>query len=326
MGAVLLLMPGDPLHPRRVDPHFEPEAVAAREAGHRVALVDHDGLEAPGGAIAAVAGVPTAGSVSGVPESRKEHSGKGFDSNERRESNERWNPDEDGPAVYRGWMLRAERYAEFATALAARGVVLRTSPGEYRRAHELPGWYPALSGLTPPSVWTSGSDRADFDRCRQELGSGPVVLRDYTKSMKHYWDEAAFIPEIAAADAAWRVAARFLELRDEAFVGGFVLRRYEDFDSAEARTWWVDGRCVLIGAHPDAPDQSPPDDLDLSGVATVLAELRLPFVTVDLAHRTDGTWRVVELGDGQVSDRPTSLEPGELIAAIASPASATART
>ena len=50
-----------------------------------------------------------------------------------------------------------------------------------------------------------------------------------------------------------------------------------------------------------------------------MAGLGLPFVTVDLALRTDGIWRVVELGDGQVSDRPTTLAPHGLIAALASP-------
>jgi hypothetical protein len=297
---VLLLMPGDSMRPRTIDPHFEPEAEAARQAGHRVAVIDHNALTSPGGAAAAVAGVPL------IPNMR---SGEGFSFDEG----------DVRDAVYRGWMLRSEQYRDFAGALAERGVVLRTTAAQYQQGHELPGWYPALSGLTPPSVWTTGSSRADFDRCRHQLGSGPVVLRDYAKSMKHYWDEAAFIPEIAAADAAWRVARRFLELRDDDFVGGFVLRRYEDFDSSEVRTWWVAGQCVLVDAHPDTPQQSPPDDLDLSAAAPVVAQLGLPFVTVDFAHRSDGTWRVVELGDGQVSDRPATLEPLGLITALASP-------
>ncbi|MDG4780078.1 ATP-grasp domain-containing protein [Micromonospora sp. WMMD961] len=41
-------------------------------------------------------------------------------------------------------------------------------------------------------------------------------------------------------------------LRDDDLVGGFVLRRFERFASAEARTWWVGGVFVLIGAHPDS--------------------------------------------------------------------------
>jgi len=70
-----------------------------------VILVDHDALAEPGGAGRAVAAVP-------------EHAGQ---------------------AVYRGWMLRSGQDAAFADALARRGVSLRTSAGQYRQAHELPG-------------------------------------------------------------------------------------------------------------------------------------------------------------------------------------------
>ncbi|MBP2337173.1 hypothetical protein JOF41_003351 [Saccharothrix coeruleofusca] len=274
----LLLLPCDVLNPRRVDEHFAAEAEAARAAGLEVALVDHDALARSGDADRAVRRVP-----------------------------------EGGEAVYRGWMLRAERYAAFAEALRRRGVVPKTGAEQYRRAHELPGWYRDLAAVTPRSAWTGGDDRADFDRARRELGAGPAVLRDYTKSMKHYWHEAAFIPELGDGDAAWAVARRFRELRDEDMVGGFVLRRFERFVSAEVRTWWAHGRCRLVGAHPDTPDDLPATGPDLSVVAPLVAGLGLPFVTVDLALREDGAWRVVELGDGQVSDRPASIPPAALI-------------
>jgi hypothetical protein len=45
--------------------------------------------------------------------------------------------------------------------------------------------------------------------------------------MKHYWHEAAFIPDLADTTAAWAVASRFRQLRDDDFTGGFVLRRRE---------------------------------------------------------------------------------------------------
>ncbi|MEU8419566.1 ATP-grasp domain-containing protein [Micromonospora sp. NPDC048835] len=275
---MILLVPADPLRPRRPDEHFAAEAQAARAAGLDVAVVDHDALARGADVRRAVA------SVSGS-----------------------------GMAVYRGWMLRSERYTMFAEALAERGVVLRTDGEQYRRAHELPGWYVALTAVTPPSVWTTGSERADFDRARVELGAGPAVLRDYSKSMKHYWNEAAFIPDLADAGSAWSTASRFLELRDDDFVGGFVLRRFEQLTSAEVRTWWIDGDCVLTGAHPDSPDDPAPVDFDPTPIAPMIAGLGLPFVTVDLALRTDGVWRVIELGDGQVSDRPTTLDPQRMV-------------
>ncbi|MEU4565792.1 ATP-grasp domain-containing protein [Micromonospora sp. NPDC023956] len=280
---MLLLVPADPLRPHRPDQHFAPEATAAREAGVPVAVVDHDAL-ARGDVKGALGRLP----------------GR-------------------GEAVYRGWMLHAERYAAFAEALSAQGVTLRTRAEQYRRAHELPGWYPALTSVTPATTWTAGDGREAFELARVELGDGPAVLRDYCKSMKHHWDEAAFVPDLTDGEAAWAVARRFRELREDDFVGGFVLRRFERFTSAEVRTWWRDGRCVLVGPHPDTPDRPPVDDPDLTVVTPLVAALQLPFVTVDLALRDDGVWRVVELGDGQVSDRPTTVEPARLLTPALTP-------
>ncbi|MGS2620016.1 ATP-grasp domain-containing protein [Micromonospora sp. LZ34] len=281
IAGVMLLVPGDPLHPRRPDGHFVAEARTAREAGLNVAVVDHDALVRGDDIERAVGSVP----VGGV-------------------------------TVYRGWMLSSERYAGFAAALARRGVMLRTTAEQYRRAHELPGWYSVLAEVTPRSVWTAGVDRADFDRARSAFGGGPVVVRDYVKSMKHYWDEAAFVPDVADGEVAWKVACRLRHLREDDFVGGFVLREFESFTAAELRTWWLNGRCVLIGPHPDTPYDRPPTKVDAKLFAPWVTALELPFVTVDLTLRADGVWRVVEIGDGQVSDRPASIEAAELVAAL----------
>jgi hypothetical protein len=291
---MMLLIPADVLRPRRPDEHFADEARAARRAGLEVALVDHDALSSGGEAGLALARLPE----SGTPRT----------------------------AFYRGWMLRSEQYAGFADALAQRNIVLRTSPEHYRRAHELPGWYAALTDVTPQSVWTLGDDRDAFLRACEDLGPGPAVLRDYTKSMKHYWHEAAYIPDVADTAGAWAVASRFRQLRDDDFTAGFVLRRFERLDPAEVRTWWVDGLCRLVGAHPDTPHDAPPAQFDPGAVAPLVAALRLPFVTVDLGRRTDGAWRVIEVGDGQVSDRPASIKPEELVAILAESVTSVAAT
>jgi hypothetical protein len=112
------------------------------------------------------------------------------------------------------------------------------------------------------------------------------------------------------------VASRFRELREEEFTGGFVLRRFEDFASAEVRTWWVGGRCQLVTAHPDTPGEAPPQDLDLAAFIPLIASLGLPFITADLVRRADGVWRVVEIGDGQVSDLPATCSPDVFMSAL----------
>jgi len=112
---------------------------------------------------------------------------------------------------------------------------------------------------------------------------------------------------------------RFLELREDSFTGGFVLRRFESLRADEVRTWWVHGVCVLTTAHPDSASGDVPSGIDLTAVALRVAELSLPFVTVDLALRDDGVWRVMEVGDGQVSDRSRTTPAEAFIRACALP-------
>ena len=277
----LLLVPCDPLDRRRPDPHWAPERDAARELGWSTALVDHDAIE------------------------------RG-----RTDRAVRWLTAHDEPAIYRGWMVNAEMYQEFAAACAEVGVRLRTGGAAYGEAHELPGWVDLFDRLGAETVWSSGGPET-LDVLAARLGAGPAIIRDHVKSAKAYWDEATFIPDVADRERLHRVARRFIEIRDEAFTGGLVLRRFERYTSKEVRTWWVGGQCRLVTAHPDTPDALPDAFEPPAGLAAAVGRHPSPFCTVDLALRDDGVWRVIELGDGQVSDRPTSTPAAELLAAIA---------
>ncbi|MFD8707118.1 ATP-grasp domain-containing protein [Kitasatospora sp. NPDC059648] len=343
MPVPSILFPADPLNPRRPDPHFAWEARLVRELGGEHLLVDHDELLA-GRAEEAVRRVPRGS----------------------------------GPLWYRGWMLPSARYAEFAAALTARGGNLLTSPPGYAAAHELPGWYGAFEGATPPSVWipTAGAvppTPAELAEAVARLGgSGPAIVKDYVKSRKHEWQEACYVPELADLAAVGRVVGRFVELQGEFLAGGVVLRRYEEFERAdgpdeergdavagagdaggpgatdatdatggeggpgsaggtgdvggpgttggerrtvEARVWWLDGRPVLVGPHPDAPRLHV--EPDLTEVSALVRRLGCRFVTTDLASRADGSgWRVVEVGDGQVSDLPRGIDASGLLASL----------
>jgi hypothetical protein len=279
----------DSLRPRRVDEHFAAEAEAVREAGGTVGLIDHDAL-LRGDADAAVARVP--GDL--------------------------------GPAWYRGWMVPAARYRELAKALAARGGGLLVPPDDYRRAHELPGWYDVFAGVTPQSVWCAAEpgrllSTEDIVKLVAPLGTGPGIVKDFVKSRKHEWDEACYLPDLADTPAVHRVVRRFVELQDTDLAGGVVVRAFEAFvatgpDAGEARVWWLDGEPVVVGAHPDTPDRAPVPDL--TAVRPLVRALGCRFVTTDLARRADGAWRVVEVGDGQVSDRPSTVDPAALVAAL----------
>ncbi|MFF2731174.1 ATP-grasp domain-containing protein [Streptomyces sp. NPDC058008] len=276
----------DPLRPRRPDSLFAAEEAAVRRAGARTVLTDHDALLA-GDTETAVGRVP-------------------------RDSGAYW---------YRGWMVPSGRYAELDRALAARGCSLLTGARAYRAAHELPGWYEAFAGLTPRSVWrplpVGGAlpDPAVWSALAGALGSGPGIVKDFVKSRKHEWHEACFVPELEDTDRLSAVVGRFVGLQGDSLAGGVVLRAYEPFvPGGEARVWWVDGEVVRVTAHPDTPDRLPAPDLDTVGEA--VRALGCRWVTTDMALREDGVWRVVEVGDGQVSGLPAGDDGEGLFRAL----------
>ncbi|GAA3137637.1 ATP-grasp domain-containing protein [Planomonospora alba] len=274
----------DPLRPRRVDPHFGPEALAVRDGDGRVALVDHDALTAG----------RTGEAVARVPD--------GF-----------------GPVWYRGWMLRSGQYAALEEALRARGCRLLTDAGAYRRAHELPGWLRCFEDLTPrtavvpmaPGGRAPGGRR--LARLAGGLGETGFVVKDYVKSRKHEWLQACYAPDL---DALERVAARFVELQGEDLTGGLVIRGFEHFTGAQVRVWWLDGEAVFAGPHPDSPGDAVERPEILGDVREAVRRLGARFVTTDLVRRADGAWRVIEVGDGQVSDWPSTADPGVLAGAL----------
>ncbi|MFC1419591.1 ATP-grasp domain-containing protein [Streptacidiphilus cavernicola] len=278
-----LLLCCDPLRPARCDPHFADHATAARDLGAAVALLDHDALLA-GDAAEAVRRVPK----------------------------------DLGPLWYRGWMIPVAAYAELETALAARGGQLRTSAEQYRTAHQLPGWYHRFAEATPASGWLAcapgqAPTREELAALARSLPPGAGIVKDYVKSRKHEWDTACYLPDLADTEAVHRVVSRFVEVREDSLAGGVVLRAFERFSAAtgEARIWWLDGGPVLTTPHPDSPELLPCPDL--AAVRPLVAALGCRFVSTDLALREDGAWRVVEVGDGQVSGLPAGTDPSALL-------------
>jgi hypothetical protein len=281
----------DPLNQRRTDPHFAAETAAARALGADIGLIDHDLV---------LAGDVTAAART-VPRDR-------------------------GPAWYRGWMIPSTAYAALAGSLAARGTPLIVDPASYRAAHELPGWYPTFAPLTPASRWQANSpgrvpETAALSVLAAALDAGPGIVKDYVKSAKHAWDTACYIPDLTDTARLHQVVAAFIAEQGSYLAGGIVLRAFEAFAAdgrraAETRVWWLDGTPLLIGAHPDTPGHNPAPALD--SVADRVKQLGARFITTDLALRNDGVWRVIEVGDGQVSDLPTDIEPALVVNALLS--------
>jgi len=272
-----IVFPSDPVTPKRVDEAFSDEESASREAGLGAALVDHDAL--------------VAGDVSAAVSRIREP----------------------GPAIYRGWMLTVQQYTALYDALALRGVQLINDPTQYRYAHHLPENLGDLGDATPPSLCIpiAELDWASLPACLAAFGDGALVVKDWVKSRKHEWHEACYIPRASDTATVEKIARRFVELQGPDLTGGLVFRAFETFEpigchpsgmplTKELRQFYLDGVLLVGGAYWDQGDCSAMPDF-----APLAAKLRSRFFTLDLAHRTDGVWRVVEMGDGQVSGLQT---------------------
>lgn len=194
-----------------------------------------------------------------------------------------------GPVLYRGWMLMGEEYTELAQAVAGAGGEPVTTPGQYLAAHHLPNWAGKLAGLTPETRCWPAEALADVAGLRDEmaaLGWGEYFVKDYVKSLKT--GRGSRLRDLSELGT---LLADMEQFRGR-IEGGLCVRRVEDFLPDTERRFFVWQGQAFAAAGAEVPEL----------VQEVARRVELPFFSVDVVQRADGTERVVEIGDGQVSD------------------------
>lgn len=231
---MLVLFPSDPFETKKPDPDWAEEAKIAESLGHQVAYIHWESLVQDGDATKAILQVPDFA--------------------------------EPVPAIYRGWMLTSDQYEQLYEKLQVCAIDLLNTPNQYRKTHELPGWYLDLEGYTPMSV-TIPKDEVTMARLLEEAknlleGDDPcehgIIVKDYVKSRKHEWEEACFIPDRTKAET---VLANFLERQGDALQGGVVLRDFIPLKglgkhpqsgmpmSIEFRFFWFNGHVIDVSEY-----------------------------------------------------------------------------
>jgi hypothetical protein len=186
--------------------------------------------------------------------------------------------------VYRGWMLNAAEYARLAQAVSDASATPLTSTDSYLATHHLPNWYPLVAEFTPETRVLARD--ADWESELRSLGWDAFFVKDYVKSLKTSRGSIVRDPSELSS-----LVAEMERFRGE-IEGGLCVRRVEPFiTDSERRYFVVDGKAFSADGRP-APGL----------VRQVASRIRSPFFSVDIVRRNDGVLRVVEVGDGQVSD------------------------
>lgn len=225
-------------------------------------------------------------------------------------------------AIYRGWMIKPDKYSQLFNALSERGLYLINTPTAYTHCHYLPECYSVIESYTPKSVWMRTSANIEFELILELLRpfySKPIVVKDFVKSRKHEWNEACYIPSASDCKAVESVVRRFVELQGNELNEGLVFREFIDFEPIaqysksgmplmkEFRLFFLDGEPIYSIEYWEEGDYQgtfPPID-QFSEIAKVVQSR---FFTMDVAKRIDDDWMIIELGDGQVAGLPGNVD------------------
>lgn len=187
--------------------------------------------------------------------------------------------------VYLGWMLSKEDYIYLSQIIQKAEAKLWNNITEYLHGHYLCNWYPYIADLTPETkIFTLD---ANLVTELNKLNWERYFIKDYVKSLKTSVGSIIDIPEEINT-----VVAEMQKYRG-VIEGGICVRRVEDFIPESERRYFV----INQKAFSANSDEIIPDI-----VYQCAKKITLNFFSVDVIERKDGVKRIVEIGDGQVSD------------------------
>lgn len=186
--------------------------------------------------------------------------------------------------IFRGWMLPVADYERLISAITSRGSMAFTSTTDYQKCHYLPNWYPFLKEFTAETVFLS--EDSDFVTELSIKHWSKYFVKDYVKSVSTAGGAIASEPEDIG-----RIVSLMKKYRG-LIEGGICVRKYEDYLPDTERRFFV-FRGKTFSVEGDVPEL----------VYECASRINSPFFSIDVAQRSDGKLRVIELGDGQVSDR-----------------------
>lgn len=188
---------------------------------------------------------------------------------------------ENEPLIYRGWMLNETQYDLLNKKFNDN---LITTTKDYLYSHHISNWYEEIKENTFETHFTNLSQAKEKFK---ELKWKEAFVKDYVKSIKT--GKGSIVDSLEDID---RIESDMLKYKG--FIeGGIVFRKVEKFDKdSETRFFILNGKV-------NAPKEVPEEMWNL--VEKINQKHNAFFYTVDIIKQ-DNQYKVIEIGDGQVSD------------------------
>jgi len=146
-----------------------------------------------------------------------------------------------------------------------------------------------------------------------------VIIKDYVKSEKHYWDTACFVENSGNLVKLRETIENFIELRQNHLNEGIVIREYIELNklgshskskmpiSEEYRMFFYKNELLCIFNYWEEGNYNieMPNTEEFEGIAK---NIESNFFTMDIAKDKNGKYIITELGDGQVAGIPDNVD------------------
>lgn len=217
--------------------------------------------------------------------------------------------------IWRGWMMLPDQYARFYEECKKLNLDLFTDPQAYELMHCFPNAYKRMDASDTPHIEVFG-DRIDAEVVNKRFDA--FMVKDYVKSAKQTGFPQRIETPVTREDCD-RLSDEFIRLRGDLYTGGIVCKQYVELRKYAMRTnewrgFYLFGKLLTLSGNsmqfPVCPQ--PPKEL-----VERMEGFDSPFYTVDFGELADGSWTVLETGDGQVSGLATEIMPEEFYAALA---------
>ena len=203
-------------------------------------------------------------------------------------------------AVYRGWMMKPAQYERFYRLLLERKIELITEPDAYQLMHIFPNVYECVKEDTARMRIYPLHERIDVEEIKAEFDR--FMVKDFVKSVKGTKFPKYFDSKVTQEDfEQWMEV--FYQYRDSLLTGGICIKEFlslklYDGKPNEYRVFYMNHEPASVSRNSGQANYVPEPPKEL---IDRYSRLDSPFYTVDYGEVEDGTWKVLETGDGEVS-------------------------
>lgn len=203
-------------------------------------------------------------------------------------------------AIMRGWMMKPSQYNQFYEKLLANNIELIVNPSEYEQMHIFPNVYKFFGDDTAFMKVYPLHEQIEISDVKKHFNR--FLVKDFVKSVKGTEFPKFFDVSFTQEEFDnWMEV--FYKYRGNLLTGGICIKEFLSLKfyserPNEYRVFYANGEIVSISKNSGQVDfaQEPPKEL-----VEKYKNLPSTYYTVDFAELMDGTWKVIEAGDGSVS-------------------------